>query len=101
MFLQKTSSVNQALTLAAGTYKLGFQAAQRANVPGGQTMQVLVDGKVVGTYNNFGSQSYTALESSSFTLIAGPHIITFQGTNLRGGDNTILIDDVMLKPQSH
>jgi hypothetical protein len=100
LFLQKTSSATQTLTLAAGTYKLGFQAAQRANVPGGQTMQVLVDGKVVGSYNNFGSQIYTGLESSTITLTAGAHNITFQGTNLGGGDDTIFVDDVTLKPQS-
>jgi hypothetical protein len=100
MFLQKTSTATQTLTTAAGTYKLGFQAAQRANVPSSQTMQVLIDGKVVGNYNNFGSQVYTALESSSITLTAGSHIVTFQGTNLAGGDNTIFVDDVTLKPQT-
>ena len=39
------------------------------------------------------------LETSSFTVPAGTHTVTFQGTNLRGGDNTVFIDAVVVYQQ--
>jgi hypothetical protein len=68
-------------TLIAGKYKL-------------LQKQVLVDGTVVGTFNNLSSTAYTQLSTSSFTVTAGLHTVTFQGTNLHGGDNTVFIDQV-------
>src|SRR5207249_4134291 len=98
-FLQGTGSVSQSVTLAAGTYTLGFAAAQRGNGGGGQTFQVLVDGKVVGTFNSLSGTAYSTLTTSSFTVSAGKHTITVQGTNLRGGDNTAFIDQAALTQQ--
>jgi hypothetical protein len=99
LFLQGKSSVSQAMTLAAGTYAIAFNAAPRGNGGGAQTFRVLVDGVVVGTFNDLAGQAYSTLTTSSFTVAAGVHTIAFQGTNLRGGDNTAFIDQVTVVPQ--
>ncbi len=98
-FLQNKGGLSQSVTLAAGTYTLSFAAAQRGNVASRQTFEVLVDGKVVGSFNGLTGTGYAALTTSSFTVTAGPHTITFQGTNLNGGDNTVLIDQVTITQQ--
>src|SRR5262249_3497000 len=95
-FLQTTGSFSQAVTLAAGTYQLTFQAAQRAiSQASAQTFQVLVDGVVVGTFTPAGT-SYGAFTTNAFTGAAGAHTIQFVGLNPRGGDNTAFIDNVQL-----
>jgi len=86
------------VSLAAGTYSLSFSAAQRGDGNySTQTVQVQVDGKVVGTFTP-ASASYTAYTTASFTVTAGAHTITFVGTDPDGGDkdNTALIDQVFL-----
>jgi hypothetical protein len=97
-FLQGPSSISQAVNLAAGTYSVSFSAAQRQNVQySSQTIQVQVDGTVVGTFTP-GSTSYTAYTTASFTVTAGSHTITFLGTDPDGADkdNTAFIDQVLL-----
>ncbi|MBX7103146.1 MAG: hypothetical protein K1X57_03645 [Gemmataceae bacterium] len=100
LFLQGNGAATQSGVFAAGTYTIGFAFAQRANGGGQQTINVLVDGKVVGTFNNFGNQTYAAVNTSSFTLSAGSHTVSFQGTNLVGGDNTAFIDQVTVMQQA-
>src|SRR5262249_8881719 len=58
---QPTGSFSQTRNLAAGSYQLSFQAAQRGNFPpaGTQTFRVLVDGQAVGTFTP-GSTAYAA-----------------------------------------
>jgi hypothetical protein len=97
-FLQSHSSANQVVLLEAGTYVMSFKAAQRGGQAGKQTFQVMVDGRVVGTFNNVTGTGYSLLFTSSFTLSAGSHNVTIQGTNLNGGDNTILLDEVLIHP---
>jgi hypothetical protein len=99
-FLQQTGSVSQSVSLTAGTYVVGFQAAQRGNVSSNQTFQVLVDGNVVGTFNNFTGASYSTQATSTFNLTGGNHLVAFRGTNLHSGDNTIFIDGVTLTQQA-
>ncbi len=99
-FLQNTGSVSQSMTFAAGTYTLSFNAAQRGNGGGAQTFQVLVDGAVVGTFNNLTGTGYSTLTTGSFPVTAGSHTVTFQATNLKGGDNTAFIDNVTINPQA-
>jgi hypothetical protein len=96
-FLQGTGSFSQTVAgLAAGTYQLSFQAAQRGNFnQGGQDFQVLVDGVVVGTFKPV-SAGYSSLTTAAFTVTAGAHTITFRGLDSAGGDNTALIDNVQL-----
>jgi ELWxxDGT repeat protein len=95
-FLQGNGSFSQSLDLAAGTYRLSFQAAQRGNFnQGGQDFRVLVDGAVVGTFRPAGA-SYQAYAIAAFAVAAGSHTITFQGLDSAGGDNTAFVDDVRL-----
>jgi hypothetical protein len=96
-FLQGVGSVSQNVTFAAGTFVISFSAAQRANFQASmQTFQVLVDGSVVGTFNNLTGTSYTSLNTAPFTVAAGKHLVTFQATDLAGGDNTVLLDQLIV-----
>jgi hypothetical protein len=95
-FLQDTGSFSQAVTLAAGTYTLTFQAAQRGNFQASrQDFRVLVDGIGVGTFTP-ASAAYSTLTTNAFTVGAGAHTIAFVGLNPNGGDNTAFIDNVQL-----
>src|SRR5262249_59740517 len=85
-FLQMTGSFSQAATLAAGSYQITFQAAQRGNFnQGGQDFRVLVDGVVVGTFKP-GTAGYAGFTTAAFTVAAGAHTITFAGPGSAGGD---------------
>ena len=46
-FLQQTGSASESVYLDAGSYSVSFQAAQRSGQT--QTIEVLIDGKAVGT----------------------------------------------------
>jgi hypothetical protein len=94
-FLQMTGSISQSVNFAAGSYTLGFAAAQRANYGGAQSFQVLIDGQVVGTFSGL-SAAYASYTTSVFTVAAGHHTITFQGLDPDGGDDTAFIDQVSL-----
>jgi hypothetical protein len=95
-FLQGTGHFSQAVNLAAGTYRVTFQAAQRGNFSqGGQDFRVLVDGVAVGTFTPQGA-GYSALTTAAFTVAAGAHTISFVGLDSAGGDNTAFVDDVQL-----
>ena len=93
-FIQGTGSISQAVTFAAGTYTLSFTAAQRGNWGDAQTLNVLVDGKVVGTFNTLAGTAYATLTTDTFDVTAGSHTVTLQGTNLNGGDSTMFIDQL-------
>jgi hypothetical protein len=95
-FLQTTGSVSQTVAgLAAGTYRLTFQAAQRGNFQASrQDFRVLVDGVAVGTFTPSGT-GYSSL-TATFTVGAGSHTITFQGLDSAGGDNTAFVDNIQL-----
>jgi hypothetical protein len=94
-FVQETGGMSQSVTLAAGTYTLRFQAAQRATWSTGQTIQVVVDGQVVATVTPTGT-SYASYTAAPFTVAAGSHTIAFVGTDPLGGDNTAFVDAVQL-----
>jgi subtilisin family serine protease len=98
-FLQRAGSFSQVISgMAAGTYLLTFDAAQRANWQASrQDFQVLVDGVAVGTFipASTSSAQYT---TSVFTVAAGSHTIAFQGLDTAGGDNTAFVDTVRLVP---
>jgi Protein of unknown function (DUF642) len=98
--LQKLANISEAVEFVAGNYAIKFNAAQRGNLPSAQTFQVLVDGNVVGTFNNLSGTAYTLLSTSSFAITSGFHQISFQGTNLNGGDNTVFLDDVSIEEQA-
>jgi hypothetical protein len=97
-FIQGNSSISQPVNFAAGSYQISFSAAQSAsNTSGNQSLEVLIDGTMVGTLaitptNTMYSQYTTAI----FTVTSGEHTITFQGTG--AGNNTALIDAVAVSP---
>jgi hypothetical protein len=94
-FLQGLGSFSQLLVLDAGTYRLNFLAAQRANQASSQAFQVLVDGVVVGTFTP-ASTTYASYSTNAFTVAASHHTIRFVGLGLDGQDNTAFIDQVLL-----
>jgi hypothetical protein len=50
--------------------------------------------------NNPGGTSYAAY-SANFTASAAIHTLSFIGTDLAGGDNTVFIDNVRISPSLH
>ena len=96
-FLQGTdAAISQSVTFAAGTYSVGFSAAQRGNGnASSQSVQVYVDGTLVGTFTP-GGPTYTAFTTDSFTVTAGAHTVSFVAFDQDGLDNTAFIDQVQL-----
>src|SRR6202007_2576627 len=99
-FLQEYGTISQVVSFTAGTYTIGFEAAQRANSPGNsQTFAVEVDGTVVGTFTP-GSSNYNSYTTSAFTVTAGNHTVEFLGLDPNGGDNTAFIDSASIQTPS-
>ena len=96
-FIQGTGSIGQSVALAAGTYQITFDAAQRVSIwqASRQDIEVVVDGQVVGVFTPAG-RTYAAYQTGAFTVAAGNHTIMFQGRDTAGGDNTALIDNVQV-----
>ena len=94
-FLQSAGSISQAIFVAtAGNYSISLSAAQRTYSSGGaQSVQVLVDGVLVGTLTP-SSINYQSLATGSFALTAGSHTITLQGT--ASGDATAFVDNLAI-----
>ncbi len=81
---------------AAGSYLISFSAAQRGNFgTSNETVQVLVDGTVVGTITPAGT-SYATYTTASFHVTAGSHTITFVGVDPSGADYTAFLDQVSI-----
>jgi hypothetical protein len=80
------------------TYTILYSAAQRsgANQHGGESWNVMIDNAIIAT-NAPGSTSYTTY-SVSFTASAFMHALSFVGTDLAGGDNTVFLDNVRISP---
>jgi len=98
-FVQATGSISQSVGFPAGTYDIGFSAAQRGNSQAStQTFEVLVDGHLVAAFNNLAGTTYTTLTTSSFTITAASHTVAFLGTDLHGGDNAVLLDQIVINP---
>ncbi len=94
-FIQITGSASQSVTLAAGTYSISLDAAQRAAGPSNQTVEILVDGAPVSSITPT-STSYALYTTTTFTVTAGSHTIEILGLDPHGGDNTALIDQVSI-----
>jgi hypothetical protein len=104
-FIQGTATMSQSVDMDAGLYNLSFMAAQRggSNQSSYLSLAILVDGVQVGTATPAANSSSTAAsilyglyQTTSFTVTAGVHVITFVGLNPSGGDNTAFIDEVQL-----
>lgn len=89
-----TGVVSQTVTLpAASSYSLSVKAAKRGVWDQGhQSVQVLVDGVVVGTIAPNGTNYET--DTVAFAAPAGAHVLAFRGT--AADDSTVLIDSVQL-----
>lgn len=103
-FVQRLGSISQTLTrLVPGiTYEIIYQAAQRATGASwnlmGQTWDVLIDGVPLASFAPEQSATSYVEYSTQFIATAESHVLTFAGTNLRAGDNTVFIDDVKIVP---
>ncbi len=79
-------------------YSITYSTAQRSgyNQPGGESWNVLIDNEVIQTNNTSGA-SY-ADTTATFTATATTHTLSFVGTDLVTGDNTVFIDNVRITP---
>ncbi|RYD67244.1 MAG: DUF642 domain-containing protein, partial [Verrucomicrobiaceae bacterium] len=95
-FVQFNGTTSQTFTgFTPGTsYTISYMAAQRSGNQ--QTWDVKIDNTVVQSYS--GGTSSFAARTATFTATAAYHTLTFAGTNLNGGDNTIFIDNVSFSP---
>ena len=98
-FLQQFGSFTQSLVgFTPGTsYTITYSAAQRGAVQnGGESWNVAIDGNVIKS-NLPGSTTYSA-QTATFTATTAYHTLSFIGTNLAGGDNTVFIDNISFNP---
>ena len=99
-FLQNSGSLSQSVAgVAAGTYTISFQAAQREyplNVLDQEQIEVLVDGSPVGTFEPTSYANYASFTTNPFTLAAGAHTVTFQGLDPSGAQYAAFVDAVQV-----
>jgi len=95
-FVQSNGVISQVLSgfIPGNTYTIAYSAAQRSggSQNGGESWNVKIDGTVIQS-NSPGATSYTDY-TASFTATARSHSLSFVGTDLAGGDNTVFIDNV-------
>ena len=99
-FVQSYGIISQTLYgFVPGTvYSITYSAAQRSgyNQPGGESWNVLIDNQIIQT-NTSGGASY-ATYTATFTATATSHVLSFVGTDIATGDNTVFIDNVRITP---
>ncbi len=95
-FVQFSGTTSQLLTgFVPGTnYTLTYSSAQRSGNQ--QTWDVKIDNTVIQSGSGGGSSF--AGRTANFTATAAAHTLSFTGTNLNGGDNTIFIDNISFNP---
>ena len=105
-FITNTGSISQSVYLDGSTYHVSFLAAQAYGQKiSDQSIEIEVDGTPEGVVTPDAPSSddgyfaagaaFGLYSSSSFTLPAGTHVITFVGV-ATSGNNTALIDNVQL-----
>ena len=94
-FVQEYGTISQVLSgfIPGKTYTLTYSAAQRPGYPG-ESWNVKIDSRVIQS-NSPGSTSF-APYSAAFVATATSHTLSFVGTDLLGGDNTVFLDNVSL-----
>ena len=101
-FLQSTSTISQTISgfVPGAKYAVTFSAAQRAGQfqHGGQTWNLKLDNSVVASYAPPVSTTNYVGYAANFTATAVTHTLSFVGTDLVGGDNTVFLDNVRLAP---
>jgi len=99
-FIEEYGTISQILYgFVPGTiYSITYSTAQRTsyNQPGGESWNVLIDNQVIQT-NTTSSGSYADI-TATFTATATTHTLSFVGTDLVTGDNTVFIDNVRISP---
>jgi hypothetical protein len=102
-FIENIGSISQLMTLMPGrAYALSFLVAQRRLNNGSvnsQTLHATVGNNVIGDFTPTQTVdgSYVLFTSDAFTVpTAGSYNIVIAGTNADGGDNTALIDQVVV-----
>jgi hypothetical protein len=102
-FIQNVGSISQSVMLAPGkAYAVSFLVSQRVlddKTSNSQTLRVKVGNKVIGEFEpkQTADGSYLLFTSDAFTVnTAGMYNIVIEGTNTKGGDNTALIDQVII-----
>jgi 1-phosphatidylinositol phosphodiesterase len=98
-FIQKYGTISQALSgfIPGTTYTVAFSAAQRGTPnTGGESWNVVVDNTVVGNFNPGANATSYTIYTVSFTASATTHTLSFVGTDLATGDNTVFIDNVRI-----
>jgi hypothetical protein len=102
-FIQNQGSISQSIMLMPNTaYAVSFLVSQRRLDDGtinAQTLRVRIGNTVIGDFEPTQTKdgSYVLFTSDAFTVsTAGLHNLIIEGTNTKGGDNTALIDQVMV-----
>jgi len=96
-FLQGNSSISQVIDgfVPGATYRVDFKAAQRKNkAEGGQTWDLHLDDKPIERFEPPATDTSYKAYHAEFTATEPRHTLGFIGTNERGGDNTVFIDQV-------
>jgi len=103
-FLQSTSTISQAISgfVPGAKYTVTFSAAQRAGQfqHGGQTWSLKLDNSVIASYSAPATATSYVDYTTNFTASATTHTLSFVGTDLVGGDNTVFLDNVRIAPAS-
>jgi hypothetical protein len=102
-FIQNKGGISQSVMLAPKrAYAVSFLVAQQRldnGIVSSQTLHVKLGDKVIGNFSTTGTSTgaYVLFTSDAFKVNkTGNYPITIVGTNLNGGDNTALIDDVQV-----
>lgn len=95
--LQNTGAISQTITLAAGSYRIGFKAARRDNQI--QPVKVSVDGTQIGSLISPASAAFEAYTSGVYTVAAGEHTVRLEGTD-GTDDKSTFIDDVQINGET-
>lgn len=100
-FLQAGGTISQTISgfTVGANYTLKFFASQRQNnAQVGQTFDVRINGTVIGSYAPSQSSTNYVESTLNFTASATSQTLSFVGTDLNGGDNTVFLDNVRIIP---
>jgi hypothetical protein len=96
-FVQDNGSISKQLTnlQPGGWYAVTFAATGRPGFAQ-QTIQVTMDGTVLGTFSPGQSPNYQGYVTQAFYATSGTHTLTIQGLDPNGTDQTALIDNLQV-----
>lgn len=91
-------NMSQTSFCSAGNHTLSFKAALRTSNNGSISLNVLVDGTVVGTYSPTTTNSFTSYTTTPFNAVTtGNHAVQFTAVGTTAVDATIFIDAVSIQ----